>query len=101
MTMTNASGQMANAMDNGAKVARDAFGETRESIGEAGEALRKAARETAKEAKEYGRQNAARAIGATEDAARSVLGYINERPVQAAMIGIGGLLLAGLLLRRR
>ena len=99
--MTNVSGQMANAMDNGAKVARDAFGETRESIGEAGEAVRKAARETAKEAADYGRKNAARAIDAAEDTARTVLGFINERPVQAAMIGIGGLLLAGLLLRRR
>lgn len=94
-------GQMSNAVDSGAKAAREAYNDSRESIAEAGEAVRKAARDTLHNASQAGRKSAARAYDAAEVGARSVMGYVNEKPVQAALIGIGGILLASLLLRRR
>jgi len=99
--MNSATGRMSNAMESGAEAAREAFADTRESMGEARDAMQKAARETLREAKTYGRKNAARAYDAAQDTAKSILDYVNEKPVQAALIGLGGLLLAGLLLRRR
>src|SRR5438045_3317318 len=88
-------------VEQAADTARDAFNTTRESLNEAGEAVRKAARVGAKEAAAYGREGAGRAYGAAQDVSRSVSAYIRERPVEAALIGIGGLVIASMLLRRR
>jgi len=88
-------------VEQAADVARDAFNTTRESFNEAGEAVRKAARVGAKEAAAYGRDSADRAYSVAQDASRSVSAYIRQRPVEAALIGIGGLVIASLLLRRR
>jgi ElaB/YqjD/DUF883 family membrane-anchored ribosome-binding protein len=91
--MTSVTGRVTDAMSDGAEAAKDAFAETREGMGHAREAMQKA--------KAVGRKNAAKAYEAAEGTARSVIEYINEKPVQAALIGIGGLLLASLLFRRR
>jgi len=80
---------------------RDAFNATRESMGEAGDAVRKAARTGAKEAAAYGREGADRAYAAAQDVGRSLSAYIKEKPVHAALIGLGGLMLASMLFRRR
>ena len=81
--------------------AREALNTTRESLHETGDAVRKAARAGAKEAAAYGRENADRAYAAAQDVGRSVSAYIKEKPVHAALIGFGGLMLASLLFRRR
>ncbi|HVZ01967.1 MAG TPA: hypothetical protein VHA35_20850 [Dongiaceae bacterium] len=88
-------------VEQAADAARDAFNTTRESFSEAGEAVRKAARVGAKEAAAYGRENADRAYAAAQDVGRSLAAYVKERPVQSALIGLGGLLLASMLFRRR
>jgi len=88
-------------VEHAADAARDAFNTTRESFNEAGDAVRKAARAGAKEAAAYGREGADRAYGAAQDVGRSLATYVKERPVHAALIGLGGLMLASMLFRRR
>ena len=88
-------------VEHAADAARDAFDTTRESLNEAGDAVRKAARVGAKEAAAYGREGADRAYGAAQDVGRSLATYVKERPVHAALIGLGGVMLASLLFRRR
>jgi len=104
-SMTDHAGRMSNMAQNGAAeardAARDAYSQARETVSEAGDTLRKAARSTAREAAAYGKENADRAYAAAQDVGRSVSRYISERPVEAALIGIGGLVIASLLLRRR
>ena len=96
-TNTNTSAKI----DHAADAARDAFNTTRESFGEAGDAVRKAARVGAKEAAAYGREGADRAYAAAQDVGASVSAYVRDKPVQAVLIGLGGLVLASMLFRRR
>jgi ElaB/YqjD/DUF883 family membrane-anchored ribosome-binding protein len=88
-------------IDHAADAARDAFNTTRESFGEASDAVRKAARVGAKEAVAYGKDGADRAYAAAQDLGASVSAYVRQKPVQAALIGIGGLVIASMLFRRR
>jgi ElaB/YqjD/DUF883 family membrane-anchored ribosome-binding protein len=99
-------------VEHAADAARDAYATTRDSFNEASkaardgfnessEAVRKAARVGAKEAAAYGRENADRVYATAQDVGRSVSEYIREKPVQAALIGLGGLVLASMLFRRR
>jgi ElaB/YqjD/DUF883 family membrane-anchored ribosome-binding protein len=99
-------------VEHTADAARDALNTTRESFNDAskaareslsdtGDAVRKAARVGAKEAAAYGREGADRAYAAAQDFGASVSAYVREKPVQAALIGIGGLMLASMLFRRR
>src|SRR5882724_6745249 len=88
-------------VEHAADAARDAFDTTRESFNEAGDAVRKAARAGAKEAAAYGREGADRAYAAAQDVGRSLTAYVKEKPVHAALIGLGGLMLASMLFRRR
>jgi ElaB/YqjD/DUF883 family membrane-anchored ribosome-binding protein len=60
-----------------------------------------AARETAREAMKVGQAQAARAADVAQDAAQSITSYVRARPIEAALIGLGGLVIASLLLRRR
>jgi ribosomal protein L18 len=69
-----------------ADAARDSFNTTRETFNEAAA---------------YGRESADRAYGAAQDVGRSVAAYVREKPVHAALIGLGGLMLASILFRRR
>lgn len=107
-SMSNTNGRIEQAADTARDAfnttrenARDAFNSTRESLGEASDAVRKAAKVGAKEAAAYGRENADRAYAAAQDVGRSVSAYIKEKPVHAALIGLGGLMLASMLFRRR
>mgnify|MGYP001602848176 CR=1 FL=1 len=88
-------------IEHAADAARDAFNTTRENLHEAGDAVRKAARAGAKEAAAYGREGADRAYATAQDVGRSLSAYIKEKPVHAALIGLGGLMLASMLFRRR
>jgi vacuolar-type H+-ATPase subunit H len=99
--MTNTTARFTNAASSGVEAARDAFSDTRDSIGEAGDAMRKAAKDTVREAKSYGRENAGKAVDAAQDLGQAIMSYASKKPVQAALIGVGGLLLASLILRRR
>jgi len=94
---SNTNGRIEQAADT----AREAFNTTRESFNEASDAVRKAAKVGAKEAAAYGREGADRAYVAAQDVGRSVAAYVKEKPVHAALIGLGGLMLASLLFRRR
>ena len=100
-SMTTSNGRIGAAAENAAETARDAFNATRESMGEAGDAVRKAARVGAKEAAAYGKEGADRAYAAAQDVGRSLSNYVREKPVHAALIGLGGLMLASMLFRRR
>jgi ElaB/YqjD/DUF883 family membrane-anchored ribosome-binding protein len=99
-------------VEHAADAARDAFNTTRDSFNDASktarenfndasDAVKKAARVGAKEAAAYGRENADRAYATAQDVGRSVQAYIKEKPVHAALIGLGGLMLASMLFRRR
>jgi ElaB/YqjD/DUF883 family membrane-anchored ribosome-binding protein len=99
--MASMTGSTNGRIEQAADVARDTFNTTREHLGEAGEAARKAARAGAKEAAAYGREGADRAYVAAQDVGRSVAAYVREKPVHAALIGVGGLMLASMLFRRR
>ena len=105
-------GRMSSATNAGSDVAHEVFGNAKEGLSEAGDAVRKAARETVKEAASYGREQADVAYGAAQDAAKAAqetaakvanttARYVREKPVQAVLLGLGGLLLARLLFRRR
>jgi ElaB/YqjD/DUF883 family membrane-anchored ribosome-binding protein len=95
--MSDISQPMSAAMEAGAKTARHTMDNAKDAAGEAGDAVRRAAHD----AKDYGRKAAAQVYDAAGDSAKSIIGYINEKPVQAALIGVGGLLLASMLFRRR
>ena len=99
--MSSVSSTTNGKVEHAADAARDAFNTSRESFSEASDAVRKAARVGAKEAAAYGREGADRAYSAAQDVGRSLSAYVKERPVQAALIGIGGLMLASMLFRRR
>ncbi len=100
-SMSNTNGRIGAAAENAADTAREAFQATRESFTDANDAVRKAAKVGAKEAAAYGREGADRAYAAAQDVGRSLSNYVREKPVHAALIGIGGLMLASMLFRRR
>jgi ElaB/YqjD/DUF883 family membrane-anchored ribosome-binding protein len=99
--MNSTTGRISDLAGSGAEAARDTFASTRESLGEAGDAARKAAKATVKDATAYGRQNAGKAYDVAGDAARSISSYIQEKPLQAGLIALGGLLVAGMIFRGR
>ena len=99
--MASMTGGTNGRIEQAADTAREAFNTTRESFSEAGDAVKKAARAGAKDAAAYGREGADRAYVAAQDVGRSVATYVREKPVHAALIGLGGLMLASLLFRRR
>jgi hypothetical protein len=99
--MASMTGSNNGRVEQAADTAREAFNTTREHVGEAGEAVRKAARTGAREAAAYGREGADRAYVAAQDVGRSLVTYVREKPVHAALIGLGGLMLVSLLFRRR
>jgi ElaB/YqjD/DUF883 family membrane-anchored ribosome-binding protein len=86
---------------NGMEAGREAFNHASERIDEATRDFRKNAAEGVKQAAAQGRVYANEALDVAEDLARSTGRYVREKPVQAALIGLGGLLLASLLFRRR
>lgn len=86
---------------NGVEAARDTVHEAGERIDEATRGARKAAAEKLQGAAAYGRQHAGEALDAAQGLARSAGRYAKENPGQAILIGLGGLLLASLLFRRR
>jgi len=86
---------------NGMEAARDTLNQAGERIDEATRGARRTAAETAQEAASYGRKQASEAIDVAEGFARSATKYARENPGQAILIGLGGLLLASLLFRRR
>jgi vacuolar-type H+-ATPase subunit H len=86
---------------NGMEATRDALHHAGEQIDEATRDARKSAAEGVRSAATYGREQAGEALDAAENLARSAARYAREKPVQAALIGLGGLLLASLLFRRR
>ncbi|MDQ7248697.1 hypothetical protein [Dongia sedimenti] len=86
---------------NGVEAARDTVNEAGERLEEATRGARKAAAEKLQGAAAYGRQHAGEALDAAQGLARSAGRYAKENPGQAILIGLGGLLLASLLFRRR
>jgi ElaB/YqjD/DUF883 family membrane-anchored ribosome-binding protein len=86
---------------NGAEAVRDAAQQAGEHIDEATRGARKAAADTWQDAAAYGRQHGREAYDAAQGMARSAGRYARENPMQAILIGLGGLLLANLLFRRR
>jgi ElaB/YqjD/DUF883 family membrane-anchored ribosome-binding protein len=89
------------AFGNGVEAARDTLTDAGERIDEATRGARKAASEKLHDAAAYSRQHAGEAIDAAQGLARSAGRYAKENPGQAILIGLGGLLLASLLFRRR
>lgn len=86
---------------NGMEAAREAVNHAGERIDEATRDTRKMASEKMHDAAAYGRQHAGEALDAAQGFARSAGRYARENPGQAILIGLGGLLLASLLFRRR
>jgi ElaB/YqjD/DUF883 family membrane-anchored ribosome-binding protein len=86
---------------NGMEATREAVNQAGERIDEATRDARKAASEKLQDAAAYGRQHAGEALDAAQGLARSAGRYARENPGQAILIGLGGLLLASLLFRRR
>ncbi len=86
---------------NGMEAARETLNQAGERIDEATRDTRKAASEKLQGAAAYGRQHAGEALDAAQGLARSASRYAKENPGQAILIGLGGLLLASLLFRRR
>ena len=86
---------------NGAEAVRDAAQQAGEHIDEATRGARKAAAQTLHDAAVYGREHGREAYGTAQGFARSAGRYARENPTQAILIGLGGLLLASLWLRRR
>jgi len=75
---------------NGATAAREAMDQATEQ-----------AERVARTAVDYGRRGAQTAYRTARGAAETARGYARERPVQLALLALGGLLLASILLRRR
>jgi ElaB/YqjD/DUF883 family membrane-anchored ribosome-binding protein len=86
---------------SGMEAARESMNQAGERIDEATRDARKAASEKLHDAASYGRQQAGDALDAAQGLARSASRYAKENPGQAILIGLGGLLLASLLFRRR
>ena len=86
---------------NRAESVREAAQQAGERFDEATRGARKAAGETWQEAAAYGRQHGREAYDAAQGLARSAGRYARENPMQAILIGLGGLLVASLLFRRR
>jgi ElaB/YqjD/DUF883 family membrane-anchored ribosome-binding protein len=86
---------------NGMEAAREAVHNAGERIDEATRDTRKAASEKLHEGAAYARQHAGEAMDAAQSFARSASRYAKENPGQAVLIGLGGLLLASLIFRRR
>ena len=86
---------------NGMEAARETVNQASERIDEATRDARKAASEKLHDAAAYSRQHAGEALDAAQGLARSAGRYAKENPGQAILIGLGGLLLASLLFRRR
>jgi ElaB/YqjD/DUF883 family membrane-anchored ribosome-binding protein len=86
---------------NGMEATRDALHQAGERVDEATKDARKAASEKLHDAAAAGRQHAGEAYETAERLARSAGRYARENPGQAILIGLGGLLLASLLFRRR
>ncbi len=86
---------------NGIEATREAVNEAGERIDEATKGARKAASEKLHDAAAYGRQHANEAYDTAQNLARSAGRYAREHPGQAILIGLGGLLLASLVFRRR
>lgn len=85
----------------GVEAAREAISQAGEQIDAATREARKTASETLHGASAYGRRQAGEAIEAAQGLARTAGRYARENPGQAILIGLGGLLLASLLFRRR
>lgn len=94
MTISKAAG-------NGMEATRDALHQAGERIDEATHDARKAASEKLHDAAAAGRQHAGEAYDTAQRLARSAGRYARDNPGQAVLIGLGGLLLASLLFRRR
>jgi len=86
---------------NGMEAARETLNQAGERMDEATRGARRTAAEAAQEAATYGRKQAAEAMDAAGGLARTATKYARENPGQAILIGLGGLLLAGMLFRRR
>ena len=86
---------------NGMEETRDALSHAGERIEETTREARKAASEKLQGAAAAGRQHAGEAYDTAERLARSAGRYARDNPGQAILIGLGGLLLASLLFRRR
>jgi ElaB/YqjD/DUF883 family membrane-anchored ribosome-binding protein len=86
---------------NGMEATRDAVNQAGERIDEATRDTRKAASEKLREGAAYARQHAGEAADTAQNLAKSASKYARENPGQAILIGLGGLLLASLLFRRR
>jgi ElaB/YqjD/DUF883 family membrane-anchored ribosome-binding protein len=86
---------------NGMEAAREAMNHAGERIDDATRDARKAASEKLQNAAAYSRQHAGEAVDAAQNLARSAGRFARENPGQAVLIGLGGLLLASLLFRRR
>ena len=86
---------------NGMEATREAVHQAGERIDEATRDTRKAASEKMHEGAAYARQHAGEAYDAAQGFARAAGRYAKENPGQAVLIGLGGLLLASLLFRRR
>jgi ElaB/YqjD/DUF883 family membrane-anchored ribosome-binding protein len=90
-----------NKIGNGMESARETFSHASERIDDATRDTRKAAAEKLNEGAAYARQHAGEALEAAQGLAKSATRYAKENPGQAILIGLGGLLVASLLFRRR
>ena len=86
---------------NGAEAAREAAHQAGEHLDEATRGARRHAAERLHDAAVYGRRHAGEAYDTAQGLARSAGRYARENPMQAVLIGLGGLLVASLLFRRR
>lgn len=86
---------------NGMEASRDALHHAGEQIDEATRGARRQASETLHHAAAEGRRRAGDALDAAQSAARTAGRYARENPTQTILLGLGGLLLASLLFRRR
>jgi ElaB/YqjD/DUF883 family membrane-anchored ribosome-binding protein len=91
----------ASKMGNGMEAARETISQAGERIDEATRDTRKAASEKLHEGAASARQHAGEAMETAQSLARSAGRYARENPGQAILIGLGGLLLASLIFRRR
>ena len=94
-------GNTSKTFGNGIESTRDALNQAGERIEEATRGARKAASEGLSEAASFSREQAGEAYDAARSAAKATGRYVRENPMQAVMIGLGGLLLASLLFKRR
>jgi ElaB/YqjD/DUF883 family membrane-anchored ribosome-binding protein len=85
----------------GIEAARETFNHASERIDDATRDTRKAAAEKLNEGAAYAKQHAGEALEAAQGLAKTATRYAKENPGQAILIGLGGLLVASLLFRRR